>query len=68
MCIRDSSVSVYGHTISMIGGYDAVSAAREAVEMLIKGKQHATVYKFLRIKRREAKKKMTLELWEKPPE
>jgi len=65
--MTDASISVYGHTIGMIGGYDAVYTAREAVEMLIKGKQHATVYKFLRIKRREAKKKMTLELWEKPP-
>jgi len=65
--MTDASISVYGHTIGMIGGYDAVSTAREAVEMLIKGKQHATVYKFLRIKRREAKKRMTLELWEKPP-
>jgi rRNA processing protein Krr1/Pno1 len=35
--------------------------------MILKGKQHATVYRFLRDKRWEEKRRQTLELWEKPP-
>jgi len=62
-----AKVSVYGHTISMIGEYEKVTAARAAIEMLLKGKQHSTVYKLLRKIRSESKKRETLELWEKPP-
>jgi ribosomal RNA assembly protein len=46
---------------------EQVQVAREAIEMLIKGNMHGTVYRFLHRKRRELKKKM-LELWEKPHE
>lgn len=66
--LTETGVSVYGHTIAMIGEFEAVSAAREAIEMLIKGKQHYSVYKFLRRKKSEAKRRKTLELWRKPPE
>jgi rRNA processing protein Krr1/Pno1 len=41
--------------------------AREAIRMLLEGRQHNTVYRFLHNKRRELKKKK-LEIWEKPPE
>ncbi len=62
-----TKVSVYGHTISMIGEYEKVNAAREAIELLLKGKQHSTVYKLLRKRKSESKKRETLELWQKPP-
>ncbi len=65
--MTEAKVSVYGSTISMIGDFEAVSAARQAIDMLIKGKQHSSVYKFLRRIKSEAKKRKTLELWEKPP-
>jgi len=65
--LTDANVAVYGHTISIIGNIDQAQVAREAVEMLVRGSLHATVYRFLHRKRRELKKKM-LELWEKPPE
>jgi ribosomal RNA assembly protein len=65
--LTDASVAVYGHTVAMIGTVEQVQVAREAVEMLVKGSLHGTVYRFLHRKRRELKKKM-LELWEKPPE
>lgn len=60
-----TDVSVYGYTISIIGNYDTVFLSREAVNMLINGKQHSSVYKFLMRKRREMKKRETIELWEK---
>jgi len=64
--MTDAKISVYGHTISMLGEYETVTAAREAIELLLKGKQHSTVYKLLRKIKREAKKRETLELWQKP--
>ena len=63
----DADVSVYGHTVSIIADADEMDIAREAIQMLLKGRQHSSVYRFLHRKRRELKKKK-LELWEKPPE
>lgn len=63
--LTDTNVSVYGHTIGIIGTIEQVQIAREAVEMLVKGSMHGTVYRFLHRKRRELKKRK-LELWEKP--
>ena len=65
--MTSAKVSVYGHTISMMGEYESVTAAREAIELLLKGKQHSTVYKLLRKIKSESKKRETLELWQKPP-
>lgn len=62
----DSYVSVYGHTVSIIGGVEQSEIAREAINMLIKGNQHATVYRFLQRKRGELKRR-ELELWEGRP-
>jgi len=56
-------ISVYGHTISIIGAAERVDTAREAIKQLIKGSQHRTVYRFLQKKRHELKMK-SLELWE----
>ena len=61
--LTDASISVYGHTISIIGNIDEAEVARKAIQMFIKGSQHSTVYRFLHKKRRELKKKK-LELWE----
>ena len=63
----DADVSVYGHTVSIIADAEEMDIAREAIQMLLKGRQHSSVYRFLHRKRRELKKKK-LELWEKPPE
>jgi ribosomal RNA assembly protein len=65
--MTNAKISVYGHTISMLGDYETVTAAREAIELLLKGKQHSTVYKLLRKIKSESKKRETLELWQKPP-
>ena len=65
--LTDANVAVYGHTVGVIGTLEQVQVAREAIEMLVKGSMHSTVYRFLHRKRRELKKKM-FEIWEKPPE
>jgi ribosomal RNA assembly protein len=63
--LTDANVVVYGHTVGIIGTFEQVDVARNAVQMLIEGSQHHVVYRFLQRKRSEMKKQM-LELWEKP--
>ena len=48
-------ICVYGKTVSIIGRMDTIMDARRAVENLLKGAQHATVYRFLERKRRQMK-------------
>jgi len=64
--LAKTNISIYGYTISITGDYESVSTAREAVMMLIEGKQHSTVYKFLRQRRRKEKIRKITELWEPP--
>ncbi|MEM5804640.1 MAG: KH domain-containing protein [Candidatus Aenigmatarchaeota archaeon] len=49
----DASVSVYGKTVSIIGTWEQVKNAKEAIEMLINGSEHKTVYRFLEKLRKE---------------
>ncbi len=63
--LSNADMVVFGHTVGIIGTFEQVNIARSAVQMLIDGSQHHTVYKFLQRKRSELKKQM-LELWEKP--
>lgn len=46
-------ISVYGKTIGIIGQFEHIPVARKAVEALLAGRKHGTVYKFLERKRRE---------------
>jgi ribosomal RNA assembly protein len=50
-----TSISVHGKTISIIGAFEQVKTARTAVEMLVNGVSHETVYSFLDKKKRESK-------------
>jgi len=63
--LTEADVVVYGHTVGFIGTFEQVDVARNAVQMIIQGSEHHTVYNFLQKKRREIKKQQ-LELWEKP--
>ncbi len=40
-------LSVYGKTVSIIGGVEKIKVARKAVEMIIEGAPHSAVYKHL---------------------
>jgi len=64
--MTETQVSIYGHTIALIGDVEQIEVAREAINLFIKGSQHTTVYKYLQRKRHELKKKK-LELWEGSP-
>lgn len=49
-------VSVFGKTIGIIGNMNYIQTARKAVEMLLKGAKHATVYRLLEEERKKQKK------------
>jgi len=49
-------ISVYGKTVAIIGLISQVSIARRAVESLLMGSMHASVYKWL-----EKQKRMSME-------
>lgn len=61
--LSETDVSVYGHTISIIGGVSRVMVAREAIIMLVNGVEYKNVYQFLQRFRSELKKEKAL-LWE----
>jgi ribosomal RNA assembly protein len=45
-------IVVYGKTVALIGSTEKVAIARRAVEGLLMGRKHATVYKWLENKRK----------------
>ena len=54
--LTECYVCVYGKTISIIGTSESVASAKKAVESLLSGSNHASVYKFLEKKRRNIKR------------
>ncbi|MBS3107046.1 RNA-processing protein [Candidatus Woesearchaeota archaeon] len=62
--MTETSISVFGKTISIIGETQNVIVARRAVEMLIAGSTHSSVYKWLERKRRELKRREMTERWQ----
>ena len=56
-------ISVYGHTVCLIGNFLEVKLATDAIAMLAKGSMHKTVYNMLQgVKRRDKMDRMRL--WE----
>ena len=48
--IEESSgcfISIYGKTVCIIGKYEQINIAREAIDMIIRGSKHSKVYGFL---------------------
>lgn len=63
--IAGTYISVYDDYIAIIGDYESANLAREAIEMLIQGRQHTTVYKYLDRVAHEVKKKRITTIWSK---
>ncbi len=45
--LTGTTLSVHGHTVSLIGGTLPLEVACRGVEMLLQGSEHATVYRYL---------------------
>jgi arCOG04150 universal archaeal KH domain protein len=46
-------ISIYGKTVALIGEFENLMVAREAIEMLLRGARHKSVYSFLEKKKQE---------------
>ncbi|MBU1976127.1 MAG: KH domain-containing protein [Nanoarchaeota archaeon] len=55
--LTQTHVCVYGKTIGIIGDSGSVTIAKRAIESLLGGSTHATVYKFLEKSRKEMKRR-----------
>ena len=56
-------ISVYGHTVGLIGSFQELKMATEAITMISKGSSHKSVYNMLQVARRKAKFDK-MKLWE----
>lgn len=54
--ITEVSISIYGHTISIIAELLSLDIAKKGIMMLINGSEHSSVYRFLQNKRNMIKK------------
>ena len=53
--LTGAQLSIYGHTVAVIGDLEGYEVAQEACAMLLSGSEHANVYRFLENKRRDAR-------------
>lgn len=61
--LSGSFISIYGHTVSIIGTSEQINLTTEAITRICIGKPHKNVYNFLQEIRRKAKIEK-LKLWE----
>ena len=57
MEMADVDMAVYGKTVSLIGEMDNIIIAKEAIEMILNGSRHKSVYGFLEHKKETLKMK-----------
>jgi len=58
-----TDINVGDYEVAIIGDYERAIAAKKAVEMLVEGRMHSTVYKYLDQVLREIKRREHLRLW-----
>lgn len=58
-------ITVYDNFVAIIGSYENANIAREAIIMLIEGRQHSTVYKHIDKLMRQVKRTRIADLWYK---
>lgn len=65
--LTETTISVYGDTVAIIGKIDKLDIAKEAVLMLVKGAFHKTVWNYLYAQRQRMRKER-VKIWEEQPE
>jgi ribosomal RNA assembly protein len=53
--LTNSHISIYGHTISVISDMFNMDIIKKAIDMLLRGSMHATVYRFIESKIKKLK-------------
>jgi len=56
-------ISVYDHYVAIIGDYETANIAKKAIEMLIEGRMHSTVYKYIDREMFNIRRRRMTELW-----
>ena len=64
--LTKTQISIYGHTVAIIGASLNLDVARTAIEMLIKGSLHRSVYRFLEGKR-TVLRESEMDIWKEVP-
>lgn len=59
-------ISVYDNYVAIIGDFETANIAKQAIEMLIQGRQHSTVYRFLERTMFRIRRSRITQLWEQP--
>lgn len=55
--MADVDMAVYGKTVSLIGRMENIMVAKEAINMILTGSRHKTIYSYLENQKRERKEK-----------
>ena len=63
--VTGTYISIYRDYVAIIGDYESANIAKEAIEMLVQGRQHSTVYRFLEREMYLEKRRRMRELWRK---
>ncbi|MEM2025115.1 MAG: RNA-processing protein, partial [Desulfurococcaceae archaeon] len=63
--LTGTHISIYEPYVVVIGDYETASIAKKAVEMLVEGRAHSTVYKYVDQEMFALKRKRVTELWKK---
>lgn len=45
--LTGATLAIYGHTVAVIADFDSMDVTRKALDMLLSGSKHPTVYRFL---------------------
>ncbi|MEM1639405.1 MAG: KH domain-containing protein [Desulfurococcaceae archaeon] len=61
-------ISVYEHYVAIIGDYETANIAKKAVEMIIEGRMHSTVYRYVEREMFTLRRKRITELWKEQKE
>jgi ribosomal RNA assembly protein len=58
--LTGADISVYGHTVSIIADFEIMDITKKAVDMLLSGSKHSTVYRYVEGEMRKLKIKQRL--------
>jgi len=58
-------ISIYGPHVAIIGDYETANIAKKAIEMLVEGRMHSTVYRYIDREMFTLRRKRMTELWRK---
>ena len=60
-------ISIHDDRVAIVGDYESTQIAREAIQMLIQGRMHSTVYRFIDRSMRRVRRSKMLNIWAKKP-